>query len=46
MQALSSRNAELASMKMQWESRLSEIQAKNAHQINIEKEQSMKVGKK
>ncbi|XP_067928875.1 spindle assembly abnormal protein 6 homolog [Watersipora subatra] len=41
-EALSARNAELASMKLQWESRLSEIQAQNAHHINSEKEESLK----
>ena len=30
-------------MKLQWENKLSEIQAKNAHNINSEKEQALKV---
>lgn len=30
-------------MKMQWENKLSEIQAKNAHSINNEKELALKV---
>ena len=42
-QALTARNSELTSMKLQWESKLSELQAKNAHNINIEKEQAMQV---
>lgn len=43
LQALTSRNSELTSMRLQWESKLSEIQAKNAHTINAEKELTMKV---
>jgi len=30
-------------MKVQWEGKLSELQAKHAHSLNMEKEQAMKV---
>ncbi|KAF6017422.1 SASS6 [Bugula neritina] len=41
-EALESRTAELTSMKVQWEGKLSELQAKHAHSLNMEKEQAMK----
>lgn len=37
------RNAELANLRMQWEAKLSELQAKNAQAVNQAKEESLTV---